>query len=176
MQPLQNPPFCSSTVLGMYTLCYLPVLLEWRSGCRAPWWSTVWVGGWTQPTASRAAGSAPPTAAYCSYSRATTAVSHQQWAAFSQHHNRQQLKVSSQQPQSTADSLMSFGDNNSLFTECSSATAGSSQHSQRRQPLIHSCHYRHFVASSLLTTASSQQGPIRQEQLLHSSPLTATAA
>ncbi len=55
-------------VLGMYPICYLPVLLEWRSGCLAPWWSTVWVGGWTPPTASGAAGSAPPTAACCSYS------------------------------------------------------------------------------------------------------------
>jgi len=42
----------------------------------------------------------------------------------------------------------------------SSATAAYSQHSHRMQQLIHSCHYRHFVASSQLLH--------RWRQLLHS--------
>jgi hypothetical protein len=100
-----------------------------------------WEGGHSQP---RQGQQAQHHQQQHSYSGATTATSHQQWTAShsiitdnsrrSLHELRQQHhSLHSRQLPSTAASFMSFGDNNSLFTGFSNATAGSSQHCHGRQ-------------------------------------------
>ncbi len=178
MQPLQNAPFCSSTVL----VCIANVILT----CSP--WMAVWLSGSLMKyclggrvdTANRVRGSRLSTTNNSMVTAGPQQLLHtttvNSWRSL--HELRQQQHpLHSRQLPSIAAFLMSFGNNNSLFTGCSIATAGFLQHCHGSQQLIHSC----FTAILLLlrccytslTTASSQQDPTRHEQHLHSSPLTA---